>query len=79
MIWLADNYVAGIIVACIVVLIIYIGISLVIMFSAREEGLDICVSAMIPVWNLGILLRTKFHKKKRILAEKEMEQEIDLF
>ena len=78
MIWLAENYVMGIVVACIIVILLYVGVSLVGMFSAREEGLDVCVSAMIPIWNIVILIRTRIHKQHR-KQKLEINDSIELF
>lgn len=61
---LADNYVVGIVVACIIVIALYILISVKILLYARKQKLDICSSAFIPLYHIVIWVRSMIRKRK---------------
>lgn len=80
MAYLAENYIPGIVVLCVVVVAGYLFFSIRLIVNARREGLNVCISAMIPIYNLIIWLRKVFRKHKnnkirrennRVLAEDE--------
>lgn len=71
---LADNYIVGIVLSCIIVISLYVFISIKIMFFARKQHLDICTSALVPVFNLGILIRAIVKCKKDNAVIKENEE-----
>lgn len=70
---LADNYIVGIVVACIIVIALYVLISVKILLYARKQNIDVCVSALIPLYHIVILIRAIIKKKKdnNILTEDE--------
>lgn len=77
---LSENYVIGISVLCVVVVAGYLFFSIRLIVTARREGLNICMSAMIPFVNLIIWFRKCLRKHKnnkirrensRVLAEDE--------
>lgn len=74
---LADNYLYGIAIAVFLVVVGYIAYSVLVLLSCRKVGIDICVSAMIPVYNLILLIRRFIRKYKNSQIYKE-DEEIEL-
>lgn len=68
---LADYYVYGIVVCCIIVTALYLAFSIKLIITSRREGLDVCVSALVPIFNIGLFFKKVFKKKKRLKLEKE--------
>lgn len=62
--FLADNYVVGMSVFIILLISIYLLFSIRLIITARREGLDICVSAMIPIYSLILWIRKCIKKRK---------------
>ena len=60
---LADQYVIGIIVCCLIVSGLYIA------FSVRLIIMNVCASAMIPIYQLILWFRKCLRKRKRIKME----------
>ena len=63
MIVLADRYVIGI--ACLSFLIVvgYLVFSVLLVIRARRVGMDICVGAFIPFWNLVVWMRVALRRR----------------
>lgn len=76
---LADQYVIGIIICCFIVSGLYIAFSVRLIITARSEGMNVCASAMIPIYQLILWFRKCLRKRKRIkmdvLAEMKAEEE----
>ncbi len=62
--FLADNYVIGMSVFIVLLISIYLLFSIRLIITARREGLDICVSAMIPIYSLILWIRKCIKKRK---------------
>lgn len=62
--FLADNYVVGMSVFIVLLISIYLLFSIRLIITARREGLDICVSAMIPIYSLILWIRKCIKKRK---------------
>lgn len=62
--FLADNYVIGMSVFIVLLISIYLIFSIRLIITARREGLDICVSAMIPIYSLILWIRKCIKKRK---------------
>lgn len=76
---LADEYVIGISVLIVFVIAIHIFFSVRLIVTSRREGLDVCVSAMIPVYNLVLWVRKSIRKYRNKKIDKiELNQEIEL-
>ena len=76
---LADEYVIGISVLIVFVIAIHIFFSVRLIVTSRREGLDVCVSAMIPVYNLVLWVRKSIRKYRNKKVDKiELNQEIEL-
>lgn len=75
--FLADNYIVGISVACVVVIAVYLVFSIRLMISARREGINACASALIPIYNLILWVR-KWRRKKKNSATLAEDEEIEL-
>lgn len=76
---LADEYVIGSSVLIVFVVAIHIFFSVRLIVTSRREGLDVCVSAMIPVYNLVLLVRKSIRKYRNKKIDKiELNQEIEL-
>lgn len=76
---LADEYVIGISVLIVFVVAIHIFFSVRLIVTSRREGLDVCVSAMIPVYNLVLWVRKSIRKYRNKKIDKiELNQEIEL-
>lgn len=65
MYYLAEYYIYGIVACCVLVVGLYLFISIRLMLSARKEGIDVCVTAMIPIYNLHIPIRKAIVRRKR--------------
>lgn len=52
MLYWQNNWQMGMTLACLIVSAIYIGLSLMILFSIRKRYYDVCISAFIPVVNI---------------------------
>ena len=50
--YLAENYMWGIIICCAVVVVIYLLFSIRLLFTSRDVGMRLYVSAFIPVLNV---------------------------
>lgn len=72
--FLADNYIIGIVVSCIIVISLYVFISIKIMSFSRKQHIDICTSAFVPVYNIGILIKALVKKKKDNAVLKDDEE-----
>ena len=57
MYWLAENYWIGIGVATGIVVLLYVGISLLVFFNARKMGVNVAIGAMIPVWHFKYIIQ----------------------
>lgn len=76
---LADEYIIGISVLIVFVIAIHIFFSVRLIVTSRREGLDVCVSAMIPVYNLVLWARKSIRKYRNKKIDKiELNQEIEL-
>lgn len=77
---LADNYVVGISVACAIVIITYVIVSILIVRFCRSENINVGVSGMLPIVQLIMLLRGKLTRRRRIKNESvlDADAEIDL-
>ena len=76
---LADEYVIGISVVIVFVIAIHTFFSVRLIVTSRREGLDVCVSAMIPVYNLVLWVRKSIRKYRNKKIDKiELNQEIEL-
>lgn len=76
---LADEYVIGISVLIVFVIAIHIFFSVRLIVASRRDGLDVCVSAMIPVYNLVLWVRKSIRKYRNKKVDKiELNQEIEL-
>lgn len=74
--YLADNYKVGIPVLCGVVVLGYLVFSIRLIVTSRREGLNVCMSAMIPAVNLFIWMRKglRKHKNNKIRRERLSEE-----
>lgn len=61
---LADEYVIGTAVIAVVVVTAYLTFSIRLIVTARKEGIDVCASAMIPVYNLILWIRKCIRHRK---------------
>lgn len=80
--YLADNYLWGILVVSLVCIAIYLIISISLIVKARRVGVDVCASAMIPLFNLGILFKikkVKLQKETSQLEDRDYEDDEELF
>lgn len=68
---LADYYTYGIVVCCIIATALYLAFSIRLIITARREGLDVCASALIPIFNIGLFFKKVYRKRKRVKLEKE--------
>lgn len=76
---LADEYIIGISVLIVFVIAIHIFFSVRLIVTSRREGLDVCVSAMIPIYNLVLWVRKSIRKYRNKKIDKiELNQEIEL-
>lgn len=71
MLYWQDNSTLGIFLSCTIVVILYVVISLLILFSIRRKYYDICVTAFIPVVNILQWVR---YSIKYIKEEKEIKR-----
>lgn len=77
MYFLADKYVYGISVACFLLVVCYLVFSIRLIVRARKLGINICASAMIPVYNLTVWVRVLFKKRRESRPYSE-DEEIEL-
>lgn len=80
---LAENYIAGITILSTIVITVYLVFSIRLIKSARKEGLDVCTSCMIPIYNLSVWIRKCIRKRKnkkklKIKDKNKMSEEIIL-
>lgn len=61
---LAEEYVIGTAITCTVVVAIYLTFSIRLIVTARREGINVCASAMIPVYNLILWFRKCLRHRK---------------
>ena len=61
---LAENSKVFMLICCIICCGLYLFISIKIMLACRKNEIDVCSSAMIPIYNLLLLLRVKLKKRK---------------
>lgn len=76
MAFLADNYIYGISVSCVVVISMYLAFSIRLIVTARRVGMNICASAMIPIYNIVLWVKkciVKHRASKPYGAEEEIE------
>ena len=52
MLYWQNNWQMGMALSCLIVSVIYIGLSLLIFFSIRKKYYDVCISAFIPLVNI---------------------------
>lgn len=62
--FLADNYTIGILIFISLLIGVYLLFSIRLIITSRREGLNICVSAMIPVYSLILWVRKCIRKRK---------------
>lgn len=62
--FLADNYTIGIPIFISLLIGVYLLFSIRLIITSRREGLNICVSAMIPVYSLILWVRKCIRKRK---------------
>lgn len=62
--FLADNYTIGIPLFISLLIGVYLLFSIRLIITSRREGLNICVSAMIPVYSLILWIRKCIRKRK---------------
>lgn len=62
--FLADNYTIGIPIFISLLIGVYLLFSIRLIITSRREGLNICVSAMIPVYSLILWIRKCIRKRK---------------
>lgn len=74
---LANYYVVGITIICIVVVTLYLIFSIRLIITSRREGINACASAMIPIYNLILWLR-KWRRKKKNSKLMGEDEEIEL-
>lgn len=69
--FLSINYIVGISVFCTIVVIGYLVFSIRLIVTSRREGLDVCMTAMIPIVNVFLWFKKciRRHKNKKILLE----------
>lgn len=74
MLFLANNYVYGIVLLCCVVCIIYLAFSIRLIVTSRREGINLCAMAMIPVINILLWVRKCVVKRKnnKVFREDEI-------
>lgn len=60
----AREYVVGTAVIGITVVSIYLFFSIRLIITSRKEGIDVCASAMIPVYNLILWVRKCIRHRK---------------
>lgn len=77
MAFLADKYIYGISVACSVVVVCYLVFSIRLIIKARKIGMNVCVSAMIPGYNIILWVR-KCIKHRRESKPYSADEEIEL-
>lgn len=73
MLWLSQNYIAGTAILTGVLVVIYVGVSLLIVRKARIKGDDICAAGFVPLWRwaypvkyvVSNLVEKKLKKRKR--------------
>lgn len=75
--FLADNYIVGISIACVLVVALYLTFSIRLIVTSRREGINACVSAMIPPYNIILWIRKCRRKKKNSIIPDE-DEEIEL-
>lgn len=71
---LADQYVIGIIICCLIVSGLYIAFSVRLIITARSEGMNICATAMIPFYQIILWVIKCFRRHKRIKRVKEKQK-----
>ena len=74
---LADHYVVGISVMCVLVVTLYLIFSIRLIITSRREGINACASALIPIYNLILWIRKCRRKKKNSIVIEE-DEEIEL-
>ena len=67
----SEYYTYGIVVCCIIVTALYLAFSIRLIITARREGVDVCASALIPIFNIGLFFKKAYRKRKRVKLEKE--------
>lgn len=73
---LAENYILGIIALCVIVVACYLIFSIRLIKTSRQEGLDVCTSAMIPIYNVVLWVRKcirKYNNSKTYKLDEEIE------
>lgn len=74
---LADYYIIGISVICVLVITLYLVFSIRLIITSRREGINACASALIPIYNLILWIRKCMRKKKNSAVFDE-DEEIEL-
>ena len=75
MLWLQENWIVGYTVATCFVILGYVLVSVLIIKYARRRGYGICISGLIPIWNIGTAVRVavgvhKARKAERLAIER---------
>lgn len=78
MLFLQEQYLLGMVAGSLIVVGVYLYISIWLLLRARKVGLDVGVSAMIPVYNLSIGVRSIIKKKKLSKKAKEFDEELEI-
>lgn len=80
MLYLQQNSYYGTIISMCVVVFFYLLFSILLIVFARRNGLNICASGMIPIFNLlipiRVLIKNVSSREKKPKKEKEVKEEI---
>ena len=60
--WLADNWVLGSSIFCLVCVVVHLVYSWCLVRYARGLGIDLGVSCLVPLWNVIILVRCLYRR-----------------
>lgn len=74
MLWLAENWVVGVSVISVICVTLYLTYSILLVRSCRKVNYDVGVSAMIPIWNIIVLIKRglKVRKLTKVIKEDEL-------
>lgn len=70
---LADQYIEGIVVVSVVVCMVYIVLGVSIVRMSRQNGINVCTSAFLPVYQLSLPIRVALLKRKRRVERERKE------
>ena len=80
MLWLSQNYIAGTAILTGLLMLIYVGVSLLIVRKARANGDDVCAAGFVPLWRWAYPIKylvTHLVEKKLEKRKKKMEAEAE--